>query len=54
MTARTRSWIAVRLVVGALLGWFAIGQVTDWPLNVTIAGIVAIAVGVAALDRWIG
>lgn len=54
MTARTRSWIAVRLVVVALAGWFAIGQITDRPPNVTIVGVVAIAVGVAALNRWVG
>lgn len=54
MTARTRSWISVRLVVGALVGWFTIDQVVGLPANIMIAGVVAIAVGVVALDRWIG
>lgn len=51
MSTTARSRIAVRLVIAALVAWFVITQITDWPLEITIAGIVAIAIGTAVLDR---
>ena len=51
--AYTRSRIAVRIVIGALVAWWLIGQLVDRPPEFTIIGIVAIAVGAAALNRWV-
>lgn len=48
-----RQTLSVAVVSGALAAWWWIGQVTDWSLTATIAGVVVIAVGTVALDRWV-